>query len=103
MKGSCSSSVPWIISPSCSLRGSSAWSSPIRGEPRLQHARPPADRGYKTDFTYVPSPLRDEIIGVRLHNLTPRMAITSLPFGLYVENDENAHCTVSCGGAWTTT
>jgi len=37
----------------------------------------------------------DEIIGVRLHNLTPRMAIVSVPFGRYVENDQNAHCTVS--------
>ena len=37
----------------------------------------------------------DEIIGVRLHNLSPRVAITAVPFGLYVENDENAHCTIS--------
>ncbi len=37
----------------------------------------------------------DEIIGVRLHNLTPRLAIASVPFGLYVENDQNAHCTIS--------
>ena len=37
----------------------------------------------------------DEIIGVRLHNLTARLAITSLPFGRYVQNEENAHVTVS--------
>jgi branched-chain amino acid aminotransferase len=37
----------------------------------------------------------DEIIGVRLHNLTPRMAIVSVPFGRYVENDQSAHCTIS--------
>jgi len=37
----------------------------------------------------------DEIIGVRLHNLTPRIAILSVPFGRYVENDQNTHCTVS--------
>jgi branched-chain amino acid aminotransferase len=37
----------------------------------------------------------DEIIGVRLHNLTPRLAIVSVPFGRYVENDQNAHCTIS--------
>ena len=52
--------------------------------------------GYKTDCYIRPLAFYgDEIIGVRLHNLTPRVAITSLPFGLYVENDENAHCTVS--------
>jgi branched-chain amino acid aminotransferase len=37
----------------------------------------------------------DEVIGVRLHNLTPRVAIATVPFGLYIENDENAHCTIS--------
>ena len=37
----------------------------------------------------------DEIIGVRLHNLTARLSITSLPFGRYVQNEENAHVTVS--------
>jgi branched-chain amino acid aminotransferase len=37
----------------------------------------------------------DEIIGVRLHNLTCRLSITSLPFGRYVQNEENAHVTVS--------
>jgi len=37
----------------------------------------------------------DEIIGVRLHNLTPRMAIAIIPFGKYVEQDEGAHVTIS--------
>jgi len=37
----------------------------------------------------------DEIIGVRLHNLTANTAIVALPFKLYVENDQNAHVTVS--------
>jgi branched-chain amino acid aminotransferase len=37
----------------------------------------------------------DEIIGVRLHNLTPRLSIASVPFGRYVQNEENAHVTVS--------
>jgi branched-chain amino acid aminotransferase len=37
----------------------------------------------------------DEIIGVRLHNLTPRLTILSVPFGRYVENDQNTHCTIS--------
>jgi branched-chain amino acid aminotransferase len=37
----------------------------------------------------------DEIIGVRLHNLTPKIAILSVPFGRYVENDQNTHCTIS--------
>lgn len=28
----------------------------------------------------------DELIGVRLHNLTPRMAIAIVPFGKYIES-----------------
>jgi len=52
--------------------------------------------GHRTDCYIRPLAFfGDEIIGVRLHNLTPRVAITSVPFGLYVENDENAHCTIS--------
>lgn len=52
--------------------------------------------GLKTDCYIRPLAFyADEIIGVRLHNLTPRVAIVTVPFGLYVENDENAHCTVS--------
>jgi branched-chain amino acid aminotransferase len=37
----------------------------------------------------------DEIIGVRLHNLTPAISIAAMPFGRYVENEEGAHVTVS--------
>jgi branched-chain amino acid aminotransferase len=37
----------------------------------------------------------DEIIGVRLHNLTPRMAIAAVPFGRYIEQEEGAHVTIS--------
>ena len=37
----------------------------------------------------------DEIIGVRLHNLTTAVSISALPFGRYVENEEGAHVTVS--------
>ena len=37
----------------------------------------------------------DEIIGVRLHNLTPRMSIAAVPFGKYIEQDEGAHVTIS--------
>ena len=37
----------------------------------------------------------DEIIGVRLHNLTPEISIVALPFGRYVENEEGAHVTIS--------
>jgi branched-chain amino acid aminotransferase len=51
---------------------------------------------YKTD-TYI-RPLAyfsDEIIGVRLHNLTPEVAIVSVPFGSYVDNEEGVHATIS--------
>jgi branched-chain amino acid aminotransferase len=37
----------------------------------------------------------DEIIGVRLHNLTPKLAIAAVPFGRYVDKEEGAHVTVS--------
>jgi branched-chain amino acid aminotransferase len=37
----------------------------------------------------------DEIIGVRLHNLHPEIAIISIPFGSYVDNEEGSHVTVS--------
>lgn len=34
---------------------------------------------------------RDEIIGVRLHNVTPILTMCVLPFGRYIENEEGAH------------
>ncbi|MBI3241480.1 MAG: branched-chain amino acid transaminase [Chloroflexi bacterium] len=37
----------------------------------------------------------DEIIGVRLHNLTPEISMVAVPFGRYVENEEGAHVTIS--------
>ncbi len=37
----------------------------------------------------------DEIIGVRLHNLTPALSIVALPFGRYVDNEEGTRVTVS--------
>jgi branched-chain amino acid aminotransferase len=37
----------------------------------------------------------DEIIGVRLNDLTDELTIFAIPFGRYVENDEGAHVTIS--------
>jgi branched-chain amino acid aminotransferase len=37
----------------------------------------------------------DEAIGVRLHGLKPVVAVVALPFGLYIDKAEGAHCTVS--------
>ncbi len=37
----------------------------------------------------------DEIIGVRVHDLTPAVSMIALPFGRYVENEEGAHVTIS--------
>lgn len=37
----------------------------------------------------------DEIIGVRLHDLTPELSIVTIPFGHYIENSQGAHVTVS--------
>lgn len=51
---------------------------------------------YKTDCYIRPLAFySDEIIGVRLHDLTPALAIVALPFGKYVEKDDGAHVTVS--------
>jgi branched-chain amino acid aminotransferase len=37
----------------------------------------------------------DEQIGVRLHNLTPALAMAALPFGHYATNEDGMHVTVS--------
>jgi branched-chain amino acid aminotransferase len=37
----------------------------------------------------------EEAIGVKLHGLAESMSIVSVPFGLYVKKDTNAHLTVS--------
>ena len=37
----------------------------------------------------------DEVIGVRLHGLQPVVAAVALPFGLYIDRAEGAHCTIS--------
>ena len=37
----------------------------------------------------------DEAIGVRLHGLQPVVAAVALPFGLYIDRAEGAHCTIS--------
>jgi len=51
---------------------------------------------YKTDSYIRPLAFySDEIIGVRLHDLTPALAIVALPFGKYVEKDEGSHVTFS--------
>lgn len=37
----------------------------------------------------------DEIIGVRLHDLNPKVTIFTVPFTRYIERDEGAHVTIS--------
>lgn len=37
----------------------------------------------------------DEMVGVRLHDLTPQVSIVALPYGGYVENEEGVHATIS--------
>jgi branched-chain amino acid aminotransferase len=37
----------------------------------------------------------DEIVGVRLHDLTDEISICAIPFKQYVKNDTNAHVTIS--------
>ena len=37
----------------------------------------------------------DEVIGVRLHDLTPQVSMVTFPFGNYVDNEEGVHATIS--------
>lgn len=48
--------------------------------------------GYRQDCYIRPLAYKgDEIIGVRLHDLTDELAIFSVPFGRYIEKEEGAH------------
>jgi branched-chain amino acid aminotransferase len=38
---------------------------------------------------------RDEAIGVRLHGLTPEVAIVTFPYGAYLKNETDCHVTIS--------
>ncbi|HAY85296.1 MAG TPA: branched chain amino acid aminotransferase, partial [Chloroflexi bacterium] len=52
--------------------------------------------GYKQNVYIRPLAYKsDELIGVRLHNLTDAFTIFSIPFERYVKNDTNAHVTFS--------
>jgi branched-chain amino acid aminotransferase len=54
--------------------------------------------GYREDAYIRPLAFKaDEIIGVRLHNLTDRVAIFATPFGRYIEQEEGAHV---CFSSW---
>jgi branched-chain amino acid aminotransferase len=37
----------------------------------------------------------DEALGVRLHDLTPEVSLVAFPFGRYIENEEDAHVSIS--------
>jgi branched-chain amino acid aminotransferase len=51
---------------------------------------------YRTDCYIRPiCYFKDEVIGVRLHNLHADLTIVSIPFGSYVENEEGSHVTFS--------
>jgi branched-chain amino acid aminotransferase len=52
--------------------------------------------GYREDCYLRPLVYKaDEIIGVRLHDLTDEVAMFAVPFSRYVERDEGAHVTIS--------
>lgn len=54
--------------------------------------------GYREDTYIRPLAFKaDEIIGVRLHNLTDHLAIFATPFGRYIEQEEGAHV---CFSSW---
>jgi branched-chain amino acid aminotransferase len=52
--------------------------------------------GYREDVYIRPLAFyADELIGVRLHNLTAEVSMVAMPFGSYLKNEEGAHATVS--------
>jgi branched-chain amino acid aminotransferase len=52
--------------------------------------------GYQQDVYVRPLAYKsDEMIGVRLHDLTDEFAMFALPFGRYIEREEGAHVCVS--------
>jgi branched-chain amino acid aminotransferase len=52
--------------------------------------------GYRCDVYIRPLAFKsDEMIGVKLHDLTDEFSMVSFPFNKYVANDTNAHVTVS--------
>lgn len=52
--------------------------------------------GYKEDAYVRPLAYKaDEIVGVRLHDLTDEFAMFATPFGRYIENEEGAHVCIS--------
>ena len=52
--------------------------------------------GWQTDIYIRPFIYKADLgIGVRLHDLRDELTIFSMPFKLYVKNDDNAHVTVS--------
>jgi branched-chain amino acid aminotransferase len=52
--------------------------------------------GYREDAYIRPLAYKaDEIIGVRLHDLTDGFAMFATPFGRYIENEEGAHVCIS--------
>ena len=54
--------------------------------------------GFRQDAYIRPLAFKgDEIIGVRLHNLTDEFAMFAVPFGRYIEKEEGAHV---CFSAW---
>jgi branched-chain amino acid aminotransferase len=54
------------------------------------------NEGYRRDIYVRPLAFKsDELIGVKLHNLTDELSIVSIPFDKYVTNDTNAHVTFS--------
>ena len=55
-----------------------------------------AKEGYRQDVYIRPLAYKaDELVGVRLHDLTDEFAMFALPFGRYIEREEGAHVCIS--------
>jgi branched-chain amino acid aminotransferase len=75
------------------LRIEIPYSAQELGETTLELLR---REGYRQDVYVRPLAYKaDEIIGVRLHDLTDGFAMFAVPFGRYIEKEEGAHVCVS--------
>jgi branched-chain amino acid aminotransferase len=81
---------------SSTRRGCCGWSSSDARVALAGPARAAAPAGTREDcYIRALAFYGDETLGVRLHGLTPEVSIVALPFGHFVQNDENAHACIS--------
>ena len=86
-----------IFGASCSPRSCYAWIWTLSGDDLTKGLMELIrTEGHKEDLYIRPLAFySDEIIGVRVHDLTAEHSIVVMPFGAYNKNEDNMHVTVS--------